>query len=424
MQTGPTAVPGARFDDLAAGTVLEFDSFDEIVVARGPGDVLPALRRVQRAVDRGRWAAGYVAYEAALGLDPRFRCHEPTPGRPLVWFGLADAPVSEPTALPAGDTVDLDWQPQWTPQEHADRLTRVHAAIARGDTYQCNLITRLTADLPAGLLADAGERRRWYAHLARRQQGSFHAHLETGGLSVLSASPELFLRHEDGILTVRPMKGTAARGTDPGSDQAARARLEASEKDRAENVMIVDLMRNDVARVSRTGSVAVTDLLACEAYPTVWQLTSTVTGRTLPDTGLPELFSGLFPCGSITGAPKASTMDLIAELEDAPRGVYCGAVGYLAPGARPRTVFSVAIRSVVADLVAGTAEYGVGGGITWSSTAADEYGELLAKSRILTDRRGGEAFAAAGATVGQTAAAAAGGSAGSAATSGERTVEA
>ncbi|XNZ00941.1 chorismate-binding protein [Micrococcus luteus] len=399
MQTGPTAVPGARFDDLAAGTVLEFDSFSETILASRSEDVLPALRRVQRAVDGGRWAAGYVAYEAALGLDPRFHCHEPAPGRPLVWFGLADAPVTAPADLPAGDAVDLDWQAQWTPEQHAERLARVHAAIARGDTYQCNLTTRLTAPLTAGLGSDAGARRRWYAHLARRQQGSFHAHLETGGLSVLSASPELFLRHEGGVLTVRPMKGTAARSADPESDRAARARLEASAKDRAENVMIVDLMRNDVARVSRTGSVAVTGLLTCEAYPTVWQLTSTVTGRTRPGTGLPELFAGLFPCGSITGAPKASTMDLITELEDSPRGVYCGAVGYLAPGARPRTVFSVAIRTVVADLAAGTAEYGVGGGITWSSTAADEHAELLAKARILTGRGAGAAGTPAAARV-------------------------
>ncbi len=385
VQTGPTAAPGARFDDLAAGTVLEFDRFAEVVVAHRPEEVLPALRRVQQAVDAGRWAAGHVTYEAALGLDPRFRCHEPLPGRPLVWFGLADAPTSSPTALSSGHGVRLDWRMQWAEAEHAQRVGSVRAAIARGDTYQCNLTTRLTADLPQDLVADVGARRRWYAHLARRQQGSFHAHLETGGLAVLSASPELFLRHEEGVLTVRPMKGTAARGADPASDRRARARLEASDKDRAENIMIVDLMRNDVARVSRTGTVAVTDLLACEAYPTVWQLTSTVTGATRPGTGLPELMSALFPCGSITGAPKASTMDLITELEDSPRGVYCGAVGYLAPGPRPRAVFSVAIRTVVADLVAGTAEYGVGGGITWSSTAADEYRELLAKARILGD---------------------------------------
>lgn len=383
MQTGPAAAPRARFDDLVAGTVLEFEAFAEAVVAHRPEDVLPVLRRVQQAVDAGRWAAGYVAYEAALGLDPRFRCHKPAPGRPLVWFGLADRPVRRPSPLPPREPVRLDWRAQWTEGEHAERLDRVRAAIARGDTYQCNLTTRLVADLPAELVVDAEARRRWYAHLAHRQQGSFHAHLETGGLAVLSASPELFLRHEDGVLTVRPMKGTAARAADPEADGQARARLQASEKDRAENVMIVDLMRNDVARVSRTGTVAVTELLACEAYPTVWQLTSSVTGRTLPGTGLPELFAGLFPCGSITGAPKAATMDLIAELEDSPRGVYCGAVGYLAPGERPRSVFSVAIRTVVADLAAGTAEYGAGGGITWSSTAADEYRELLAKARIL-----------------------------------------
>ena len=401
-----SAVPGARFDDLVAGKALEFDRFDEVLVAERADQVPSVLHRVQQAVDGGRWAAGYVAYEAAPAFDDRLRCRPPRPGHPAAWFGLAASPVQDPGPLPDSGPVRLDWQAQWDQALHAEKVAAVHAAIARGDTYQCNLTTRLTAETPAGLVADPAARRAWYGHLAARQRGSFHAHLETGRIAVLSASPELFLRHADGQVTVRPMKGTAARRPDPAEDVAARRALQESEKDRAENVMIVDLMRNDVARISRTGTVAVTDLLACEAYPTLWQLTSTVTGRTLPGTGLPELFAALFPCGSITGAPKASTMDLIAELEPEPRGVYCGAIGYLAPAghpqadggrsAGPEAVFSVAIRTVVLDLASGTAEYGVGGGITWSSDPVEEYREIEAKSRILTEPGDGSVVTAAG----------------------------
>ena len=213
--------------------------------------------------------------------------------------------------------------------------------------------------------------------------------MDLGRYRVLSASPELFFRLDGDTITTKPMKGTAPRGRWPEEDEKIRASLRGSVKDRAENAMIVDLLRNDIGRVARMGSVRWSDVFEAERFETVWQLTSTVSATLRPDAGLADIFGALFPCGSVTGAPKVSTMRAIAELEDSPRGVYCGTVGYLAPFNEPgpRARFNVAIRTVVHDSTTGAAEYGVGGGITWDSRAAAEYDEVLAKARVLTARR-------------------------------------
>ena len=208
---------------------------------------------------------------------------------------------------------------------------------------------------------------------------------------MLSASPELFFELRDGAIVTRPMKGTAPRGRWPEEDRAAAERLLASAKDRAENAMIVDLLRNDLGRISRTGSVTWADVFLAERYETVWQLTTTVSSVLERGVDLAGVFRGLFPSGSVTGAPKVRTMQIISELEDSPRGVYCGAVGYLAPAGsgHPDARFNVAIRTVTVDTVSGTAEYGVGGGITWDSDAEGEFEETVAKARVLTARRPG-----------------------------------
>ena len=204
---------------------------------------------------------------------------------------------------------------------------------------------------------------------------------------VASASPELFLHWRGDRVTTRPMKGTAPRGRHPGEDAEHARRLRDSAKERAENVMIVDLMRNDLARVARTGGVSVGALCELERYPTVLQLTSEVTARLRPEADLVDVLRALFPCGSVTGAPKAATMGLIRELEDEPRGVYCGAIGWVGPPSAPtRARFSVAIRTAVVDRLRGTARYGSGGGITWSSRPADEHAELLVKTTVLGRR--------------------------------------
>ncbi len=191
------------------------------------------------------------------------------------------------------------------------------------------------------------------------------------------------------MLTTRPMKGTAPRGRWLEEDEAIRARLTASVKDRAENAMIVDLLRNDLGRIAAPGTVRWSKVFEPERFETVWQLTSTVTARIRPETGLADVYRALFPSGSITGAPKVRTMGIIADLEDSPRGVYCGAVGFLAPASAgpPSASFNVAIRTVTIDAETGTAEYGVGGGITWDSSAAGEFDETVAKAKVLTARR-------------------------------------
>jgi para-aminobenzoate synthetase/4-amino-4-deoxychorismate lyase len=259
-------------------------------------------------------------------------------------------------------------------------VREVRSRIAAGETYQCNLTTRLTR-------AADGDPEDLYRDLALAQRGAYNAYLDTGRFVVASASPELFFELSGDRLLMRPMKGTAARGRTVAEDERIVARLRSSPKERAENVMIVDLVRNDLARVAAAGSVRVPRLLHAERFATVHQLTSDVTARLRPGVGLTGIFRALFPCGSVTGAPKARTMELIRDVEDSPRGVYCGAIGLVAPpGAPQRARFSVAIRTVLVDRERGSATYGTGGGITWGSRPAAEYAELLAKARVLDTR--------------------------------------
>jgi para-aminobenzoate synthetase/4-amino-4-deoxychorismate lyase len=253
----------------------------------------------------------------------------------------------------------------------------VRERIAAGDTYQVNLTVRLHGRV-------TGDLGRLYADLARAQGGRHAAFLDLGRHAVLSASPELFFEWTPGRLLTRPMKGTAPRGRTPAEDDERRRALVASDKERAENVMIVDLLRNDLGRVAEVGSVDVPVLCRAERYETVWQLTSDVTARPRADVGLVDIFGALFPSGSVTGAPKQRTMELIRELEGGPRGVYCGAIGVVAPAGHPwRARFSVAIRTVTVDRATGTAVFGTGGGITWSSDPVAEHAELLAKAAFL-----------------------------------------
>ena len=256
-------------------------------------------------------------------------------------------------------------------------MARYRSADLRKECYQCNLTVRLRSKV-------VGDLRMLYRDLALAQGGAYNAYLDTGRFVIVSASPELFFEWRGDRLTTRPMKGTVTRGRWPGEDADQAGRLARSPKDRAENVMIVDLLRNDLGKLAEWGGVEVPALFDLERFETLWQLTSTVTARPRPGTTLVDVFEALFPCGSVTGAPKRSTMELIAELESSRRGVYCGAVGFVAPpGARSRALFNVAIRTVVVDRVDGSAVYGTGGGITWDSTAQAEHAELLAKSAIL-----------------------------------------
>jgi para-aminobenzoate synthetase/4-amino-4-deoxychorismate lyase len=310
---------------------------------------------------------------------------------PLAWFALFEdreatllpEPRGSASSPPAPSAPAGGWLPSVDRPAYDAAIAEIHERIAAGDTYQVNHTLRLRSTV-------AGDERGLYRDLCFSQRGAYGAYLNAGRYRVCSASPELFFELDGGRLTTRPMKGTAPRGRWPAEDEEIAARLIASVKDRAENAMIVDLLRNDLGRVSRPGSVSWSEVFAAERYETVWQLTSTVSSELAPGTGLAEAFRALFPSGSVTGAPKVRSMQIIAGLEDSPRGVYCGAVGLLAPPDRgPAARFNVAIRTVTVDGESGLAEYGVGGGITWDSRAGSEYEEAVAKARVLTDRRPG-----------------------------------
>jgi para-aminobenzoate synthetase/4-amino-4-deoxychorismate lyase len=359
-------------------------------VAHRPGDVVPVLQAVEEATGAGRWAAGFVAYEAANGLDPTLATRAAIPGEafaelPLAWFCLAGGPEAAAGLWAApeneGPCTVGPWEPDWDTAGYGGKLQRIRERLAAGETYQCNLTVRLRSRADGDLL-------RLYRDLALAQRGAHCAYLDTGRFVIASASPELFFDWTGDRLTTRPMKGTAPRGRWPAEDAAQAARLAASAKERAENLMIVDLLRNDLGKLAEVGSVEVPRLFEVERYETLWQLTSTVTARPRSGTGLTDVFRALFPSGSVTGAPKRSTMALIAELEESRRGVYCGAVGMVAPPGAPfRARFNVAIRTVVVDRATGDAVYGTGGGITWDSTAGSEHAELLTKAAILRGRR-------------------------------------
>jgi para-aminobenzoate synthetase/4-amino-4-deoxychorismate lyase len=386
----PAGGPWARFDDLSRGESLRCPAPHRVLSTTRTEEVAGLLRQVHEETAAGSWAFGFVSYEAAPGLDPRLPGGW-TPGQPpLVWFGLCAEPtrVQPPTGSGRAAVRTTPWRPDWTDADHARAVDAVREQIAAGQTYQCNLTDRLRSTV-------TGDVESLYHRLALAQRGAHNAYLDLGRFVVASASPELFFEWVGDQVRTRPMKGTAPRGRTAAEDQQQAHDLRASSKEQAENVMIVDLLRNDLGRVAQVGSVTVPELLTLERYPTVWQLTSQVTARIRPDVGLPELFGALFPCGSVTGAPKQRTMQLIAELEPTPRGVYCGAIGLVAPPGAPfRARFSVAIRTVVVDRArdgAGhAAVYGAGGGITWGSDAGRERAELLAKAAVLGPAGGAE----------------------------------
>ncbi len=371
-----------RFDDLRPGRRRSFELHGPVgvLVANRVDEVPALLDEVAVAAQSGLWAAGYAAYEAAPGFDSALTVVSGGDG-PVAWFGVFEQRGPAPPLAGLSGAYDLgEWAPSLDAAAYEAGVATVRARIAAGDTYQVNYTMRLTAPFDGDPLA-------LYRDLALAQSAGYGAYLDTGRRVIASASPELFFEWTGRRLVTRPMKGTAPRGRWRAEDEARRAALLASEKDRAENLMIVDLIRNDVGRVAEVGSVRVASLFDAERFDTVWQLTSTVEAETRPDVGLADVFGALFPCGSVTGAPKVRTMEIIADLERAPRGVYCGAIGFVEPGGR--AAFNVAIRTVVVE--DGVATYGVGGGVTWDSTPAGEHREALLKADVLA--RAGEPFA-------------------------------
>lgn len=344
----------------------------EIIVARNLDEIRPALRRIHAATRAGRYAAGYLAYEAAPAFDAVAKTRTAGPA-PLLAFGIFDGPASIDEPL-LGDFSVGAWHLDTSHATFCKDVETIRAAIRRGDTYQVNYTIRAEASFQGDDFA-------YYEQLRQAQASDYCAYLDLGRFRILSASPELFFRWCDGVLTTRPMKGTAPRGRWAEEDAALAEALYASDKNRAENVMIVDLLRNDLSRLSMPGGVNVPELFSIERYPTLFQMTSTITALTRPEVELEDVFEALFPCGSVTGAPKLMAMDVIASLEASPRGAYCGAIGLCTP---EETVFNVGIRTVTLDRDAGVMVCGLGGGITWSSDAEDEYAEVITKSHFLT----------------------------------------
>lgn len=385
---GSPAAPGSRWN-------LRFGPARDILSVHGLDQVVPALDRVEAETRAGRWAVLVLAHEAAPALDPAFRVHPPADGFPLLWAAFHDRPLSPGEAGPATPPVqapDSDpggpppgawrcspWRPLVDRPEYDRAIAAIRELIRQGEVYQVNYTLPFEARFQ-------GDDQAWHHHLAGVQGAGYPARVDMGGHRLLCLSPELFFRRRGEVLAARPMKGTMPRGRFPAEDEALRAALAACPKNRAENVMIADLVRNDLGRVARTGTVRVPALFRVEAYPSVFQMTSLVTARTRPGVGLAELFAALFPCGSVTGAPKIRAVAAIRDLERFPRGAYCGAVGYVAPGGD--CVFCVPIRTVVLDPALGLARFGVGGGVTHDSTAGDEYEECRVKMGFLAEPAG------------------------------------
>jgi para-aminobenzoate synthetase/4-amino-4-deoxychorismate lyase len=334
------------------------------------------MRLAEAAARAGRWVAMIVSYEAAAAFDPVMKTHSLS-DLPLAWAAVFDEPAAFPEAAPPSAYAVSAWQPQVSQTEYVNAITKIHEHIAAGDTYQVNYTFPLTSRFH-------GDAWSWYDDLKSAQQAGYCAYLDMGRYLVLTLSPELFFERQGDHLTTRPMKGTLSRGRWLEEDDQQAARLHSSAKDRAENLMIVDLLRNDLGKISVTGSVHVPQLFAVERYPTVLQMTSTIQSECKPSTGLLDIFQALFPCGSITGAPKLRTMEIIRELEPRPRGVYTGAIGVIRPGGD--CVFNVAIRTLVLDKLTDEVTFGVGGGITFDSTAEAEYEECALKARFLKPR--------------------------------------
>ena len=349
-----------------------------VVVARTLDDVLPAMREVEVGVRDGLHAAGFVSYEAAPAFDAALVTRPPS-SLPLLWFGLFAEPSTPDAGTRASEPMPhVTWTPDIAVTEHQAGVVEVRDAIARGDSYQANYTFRLHGQIPPSASHAL------YSRLLRDQRPPYAAFIDIGAWQLLSLSPELFFRVDGRRISTRPMKGTAPRGLWNDDDEAQAAWLHGSEKNRAENVMIVDLSRNDLSRIAEIGSVCARELFVVERYPTLFQMVSDVEGVLRQDVSVADLFAALFPAGSVTGAPKTSSMKLIASIETTSRDIYCGAMGYITPTGQ--AVFNVAIRTAAIDVATGHAAYGVGGGITWDSAPADEYAEAIAKSECLVPR--------------------------------------
>ncbi len=381
-----------RPDELGSNTYL-FDTLEDVIWADRVQEIVPALVRAQVWLEKGLFIAGYIGYEAApafLPVPARAPLDGPTH---LLWLGVYDTPLrvprtgrTVPIPEPSDDLTMGELSPRIPRRRYLEALRRIRRYLEEGNTYQVNFTFGMDGRF-TGSSVDL------YARLRAAQPVPYGAYIRHGPTAVVSLSPELFVHVDGDAATLKPMKGTARRGRTTSEDREIVERLLASEKDRAENRMIVDLLRNDIGRLARPGSVKVPAFFSVERHPTLFQATSTITAQLQRRANLVDLFQALFPCGSVTGAPKIETMRIINELETEPRGVYTGAVGFLGPGgpasrsasqhAGWRGAFSVAIRTLVSDEDEGSFRLDIGSGVTIASEARSEYEECLLKARFV-----------------------------------------
>ena len=391
-----------------AGKWLYFQNPEKVLRAERVEEVVPLLREAEES---GLFVAGFVSYEAAPAFDSALTTH-PSDGFPLLCLGLFNAPeVLDEIAVGGRGSVRAPYsehgsdgaspsnyykigvlKPSVSKAEFVVAIGEIKERIAEGATYQVNYTYRLKTKF-------SGDAWAFFYELVKGQKTDYAAFVDTGDFAVCSASPELFFSLSNGKILARPMKGTARRGRTFFEDWKQAKALQESEKDRAENIMIVDMLRNDIGRIAEPGSVETLSTFDVEKYPTVWQMTSTIKGKlaqrrkdaksatdaAFAPLRLCAIMKALFPCASITGAPKAKTMEIIQGLEIGPRRIYTGSIGFMTPGGE--ACFSVAIRTVLIERKSGILEFGVGGGIVWDSDAESEYEETLTKARVLTQPR-------------------------------------
>jgi para-aminobenzoate synthetase component I len=368
------------FRDDTTGETMLFAEPSDTVVVRSAAEIRPAFERLQRAHDAGKWLAGYLSYEAGFAFEPKLAPFTPNSREtPLLCFGIFDAPgeAGHPLAQPIQRAENAEFlsapKAGWNFDRYKERFDRLHRHLRQGDCYQANLTMPIEARW-------SGDPRAAFWSLIGRQPVKYGACVDLGGPIILSRSPELFFRTDEaGWIETHPMKGTARRGATPAEDADIVEAMKADIKTQAENRMIVDLLRNDISRISEVGTLDVPKLFDIETYPTVHQMVSHVQAKLKAGLTIADIFAALFPCGSITGAPKLRAMEILHALEDGPRDAYCGAIGMIAPSGAMR--FSVAIRTITL-FDDGRAVFNVGGGIVFDSTAESEYEECLLKARF------------------------------------------
>lgn len=354
------------------GQPVEFQNPLRIITTYNIDEIDSCFLEIQKATREGYYAAGYVSYEAAPAFNSALQVKQGS-DMPLIWFGIFERALS-PTPAEASDYTVKKWKPSITIDNYNEQIEKIHERIKEDKTEQVNFTLKMKSEFK-------GDSQSFYKDLIQAQAADYTAYLDIGRFKIVSASPELFFKLEKGVLTTKPMAGTATRGKTYEEDLVQAQWLKHSKKNQQENNIIVKAMENELKEIADNEEVRVVNRHSIEKYPTVYQMTTTLIAELSSGTGLLDVFKALFPCGSITGLPKKETMDVISEIEQETRDVYCGAIGYITPD--QEAIFNVPIRTAVVDTQTNEAVYGVGGGITFESSAEEEYEEVLAKAAIL-----------------------------------------